>query len=75
MRGSNRSLAAKLLARKVELEDALADCPPHDGMRRHALQTALAGVYQLITGDIAHPSDVVARAMAHWLERHRYLTA
>jgi len=44
-------------------------------MRRHALQTALAGVYQLITGDIAHPSDVVARAMARWLERHRYLTA
>jgi len=64
-----------MLARKVELEDALADCSPHDGTRRHALQTALAGVYLLITGDIAHPPEVVGRAMARWLERHRYLTA
>ena len=62
-----------MLARKDQLEDALAECPPHDGFLRHRLQIALAGVYQLITGDIAHPSEVVARAMARWLERHRHL--
>ena len=69
----SRPLAARVLARKDELEDALADCPPHDEPLRHALDTALAGIYQLVTGDIAHPSGVVARAMTRWLDRHRHL--
>jgi len=43
------------------------------GARRNAIATALACVYLLITGDLAHPSDVVARALTGWLERNKHL--
>jgi hypothetical protein len=66
-------LAARVLARKVELEDALADCGRHEVLRRTALQTALTTIYALITGDLAHPSDVIARALNNWLERNKHL--
>lgn len=66
-------LAARVLARKAELEDALADCGPHEVLRRTALETALATVYALITGDLAHPPDVIARALNDWLERNKHL--
>ena len=66
-------LAARVLARKVELEDALADCRPHEVLRRTALETALATVYALMTGDLAHPPDVIARALNDWLERNKHL--
>ena len=67
-------LAARVLARKNELEDALADCGPHDVLRRTAIETALATVYALMTGDLAHPPEVVARALNAWLERNKHLT-
>lgn len=66
-------LAARVLARKVELEDALADCRPYEVVQRTALETALTAVYALITGDLAHPSDVIARALNNWLERNKHL--
>ena len=66
-------LAARVLARKNELEDALADVGPHDLLRRAAIETALATVYALMTGDIAHPSDVVARGLNAWLERNKHI--
>lgn len=66
-------LCARVLARKVELEDELADCGRHDAMRRTALETALAGVYSLITGDLAHPPAVIAQALNNWLERNKHL--
>ncbi|HEX3765162.1 MAG TPA: hypothetical protein VHW23_40980 [Kofleriaceae bacterium] len=66
-------LAARVLARKSELEDALADCGRHEAMRRTALETALAGCYALITGDLAHPPSVIARALNNWLERNKHL--
>jgi len=67
-------LADRVLARKVELEDMLADTPLHEESMRHAIQTALAGVYHWMTGDLAHPSSVMSRALTNWLERHRYLS-
>jgi hypothetical protein len=67
-------LAARVLARKNELEDALADVGPHDVFRRMAIETALAGVYALMTGDLAHPPQVVAQALNAWLERNKYVT-
>ena len=67
-------LAARVLARKDELEDALADCGPHDVWRRTAIETALTAVYSLITGDLAHPPQVVARALSAWLERNKHVT-
>lgn len=66
-------LAARVLARKAELEDELADCGRHEALRRTALETALAGIYSLITGDLAHPPDVIARALNNWLERNKHL--
>ena len=66
-------LAARVLARKDELEDALANLGPHDVLMRQAIETALATVYALMTGDIAHPCDVVARDLNRWLERNKHL--
>lgn len=66
-------LAARVIARKNELEDALADVSPHDVLLRQAIETALATVYTLMTGDIVHPSDVVARSLNRWLERNKHL--
>jgi hypothetical protein len=66
-------LASRVLARKIELEDALADCSPHDMLHKTMLETALATVYSLMTGDLAHPPDVIARALNNWLERHKHL--
>ena len=66
-------LAARILARKNELEDALAELGPHDVQERQAIETALATVYLLITGDLAHPSEVVARDLNRWLERNKHL--
>jgi hypothetical protein len=66
-------LAARVLARKDELEDALVELGPHDAVDRQAIETALATVYALLTGDIAHPSDVVAAGLSRWLERNKHL--
>ncbi len=66
-------LAMRVLARKDELEDALAELGPHDDLERLAIETALATVYALMTGDLAHPSDVVARDLNSWLERNKHL--
>jgi len=66
-------LAARILARKNELEDALAELGRHDATERQAIETALATVYLLMTGDLAHPSDVVARDLNRWLERNKHL--
>jgi len=66
-------LAIRVLARKDELEDALASCSPHNATERAQLETALATVYSLMTGDLAHPPAVIARALNDWLERNKYL--
>jgi hypothetical protein len=63
----------RVYARKIELEDALANCSRYDAALRRAIETALATVYSLMTGDLAHPSEVVSRTLARWLERNRYL--
>src|SRR5262245_25628113 len=66
-------LAARILARKNERDDALAELGPHATIERQAIETALATVYLLMTGDLAHPSDVVARDLNRWLERNKHL--
>jgi hypothetical protein len=66
-------LALRILARKDELEDALAELGSHHTLVRQAIETALATVYSLMTGDLAHPSDVVARNLNAWLERNKHL--
>lgn len=66
-------LAARVLARKDELEEALAELGPYEAIERQAIETALSTVYSLITGNLAHPSEVVARNLNLWLERYKHL--
>jgi hypothetical protein len=66
-------LGARVITRKNELEDALAELGRHDNKERQAIETALATIYLLMTGDLAHPSDVVACDLNRWLERHKHL--
>jgi hypothetical protein len=66
-------LGMRVLARKDELEDALAELGPRDTYERHAIETALAAVYFLITCDLAHPPPLVARDLSRWLERNKLL--
>jgi hypothetical protein len=66
-------LAMRVLARKDELEDALAELGAHDLVERQAIETALTAVYLLMTGDLAHPPAVVARDLNRWLERNKHL--
>src|SRR5947207_11717342 len=66
-------LALRILARKDELEDALAELGPYDTVERQAIETALAAVYTLMTGNLAHPPSAVAYELNRWLERTKYL--
>src|SRR3954471_12551382 len=45
-------LAFRVLAGKDELEDALCELSPHEVLERQAIETALATVYALMTGDL-----------------------
>jgi hypothetical protein len=66
-------LADRVLARKNELEDALADLGPHDLVERDAIEEALHALYFLMPGDLAHPSPNVGRALSEWLERNKHV--
>jgi hypothetical protein len=66
-------LAIRILARKDELEDALAELALHDTLERQAIETALAAVYMAMTGNLAHPSTALAFELNRWLERTKYL--
>ena len=66
-------LADRVLARKIELEDALADLGSHDLIEREAIEEALHALYFLLPGDIAHPSPHVGKALSEWLERNKYV--
>jgi hypothetical protein len=66
-------LAERVLARQAELEDALAHLGPDDSVEIATIETALATLASLLTGDVTHPTDVVARDLNTWLQRNRYL--
>jgi hypothetical protein len=66
-------LGLRVLVRKDELEDALAELGPYDVIQRQAIEVALAAVYLMITGDLAHPPEAVARKLSGWLERNKHL--
>jgi hypothetical protein len=66
-------LAERILLRMAELEAALKNMDDRKTIEREALETALGAAYELTTGDLSHPNDVVARDMNTWLERNKYL--
>jgi hypothetical protein len=67
-------LIARVLARKVELEDALADCGPHEVLQREAIETALSTVYSLMTCNLMRPPQFIARSLSRWLERNKHIS-
>ena len=71
MRG--QPLAARVEARKAELEEALPDLGPEETGTREEIEQALAALATISTGDLVRPSDVVASQLSDWLERHKYL--
>lgn len=66
-------LVLRVLHRKNELEDALADLGRNYVLLRQAIEMALARCYMLITGDLAHPSELLSRDLNRWLERNKHL--
>ena len=66
-------LAERVVARKSELEEALALTDERDVLLRSSLQTALDTATALMTGDVKNPSEVVARDLNLWLERNKHL--
>lgn len=71
MRG--QPLAARVAARKAELEQALSELGADESTARVEIEHALAVVASLSTGDLSRPPDVVASALNDWLEHNKHL--
>lgn len=65
-------LAARVQARVAELEAAIEGLG-EETIERREIELALATAESLTTGDLSHPSDVVAMRLNEWLERNKYL--
>lgn len=70
MRG--QSLRARVEARKLELEAALAKLGPED-RARDDIENALNEVSGLLTGDLDHIPRVVAAELSTWLEANKHV--
>jgi hypothetical protein len=67
-------LAERVIVRKNALEQALANLEPDaSDIDRMAIETAIATANNLLTGDLDHPSDVVAHELNNWLEANKHL--
>lgn len=66
-------LVDRALARKTELEAALALVPETDVRAREPIELALSTIAGLLTGDLKNVPAVVASDMNLWLERHKHL--
>lgn len=71
MRG--QPLAARVQARRTELERALEDLGPEETLVRREIEQALATADSLSTGDLSHPPEPVAAQLSQWLERNKNL--
>jgi hypothetical protein len=69
-RGS--SLRSRVETRMKELELALSTLEPGDRARPD-IETALAGVRGLLTGDLDHIPYVVATELSSWLETNKHV--
>ncbi len=71
MRG--QPLAARVQARRTELEQALEDLGPEETLAHREIEQALATVASLSTGVLTHPPEPVAAQLSQWLERNKHL--
>jgi hypothetical protein len=65
-------LAARVQSRVAELQAAVEGLG-EETIERREIELALATAESLTTGDLSHPSDVVAMRLSEWLERNKYL--
>jgi hypothetical protein len=68
----NPSLRARVEARKLELEEALAKLRPED-RARNDIEIALNQVSGLLTGDLDQIPRVVAQELSTWLESNKHV--
>lgn len=66
------SIVEQAFARRDALCAALADEAP-GSLSRNAIESAIATVDTMLTGDLAHPADVVRQDLVRWLESNKYL--
>jgi hypothetical protein len=72
-RPMTQPIVARVKARKLELEQALAALPEDQLRERGDLGLALSTIDALLTGDLAHVPAVVCADMSRWLERNKHL--
>lgn len=66
-------LATRALKRKAELEAILATIPADRINERNDIDTALATVNGLLTGDLVHLSRRTGEELSRWLEHSKHL--
>jgi hypothetical protein len=63
----------RVVARKQELEAALAALPADDVRERSDLELALSTIGEMLTGNLSRVPAIVASDMSRWLERTKHL--
>lgn len=66
-------LAMRAQKRKLELELAVAKLPAGDRRARSEIDTAVASINALLTGDVDHFSDATAADLNRLLENSKHL--
>lgn len=70
---AGQPLVERVMARKAELEQALAALPAGDSRARGDLALALSTITGLLTGDLAKIPPTVGEGMSRWLEQNKHL--
>ncbi len=68
-----KPIAARVMARKQELEGVLGGLAAEDVRTRSDIELALSTVEELLTGDLANIPAVVASDLNRWLEHNKHL--
>ncbi|MBA3392797.1 MAG: hypothetical protein H0T89_09140 [Deltaproteobacteria bacterium] len=68
-----KPIAARVMARKQELEGLLAGLAENDVRARSDIELALSTVEELLTGDLTNIPAVVASDLNRWLEHNKHL--
>lgn len=70
---AHQPLVDRVRARTQELEQILAEMPPEATNARGEIETALATVRPMLTGDLAKVPAVVMVDLNRWLERTKHV--
>ncbi len=70
---AGQPLVARVMARRQELDDILAQLPASDLDLRNEITFAISTVDQLLTGNLEAIPAVVAVDLNRWLERNKHL--